>query len=132
MPPVVRLRLWPAPSVTVFAAVSDNALAMTSPELASAPPLVAVVVIAALDRASVEPLSVKVDVWPAEPLLVKDIAMVLIVPMLFVPVVCVVPPKTRPQLFDVVGSVLQLDASDQFPLPPRPDHVVVVGGAAAA
>ena len=129
---MVSLRPWPEPSVTLLAPVRDSALAMVSTELAWAPSLVAVVVIGALDRASVEPLSVKIDVLPAEPSLVKDIAAVPIVPMLFVSIVWVVPPKTKPQLPDVVGSVLQLDAFDQLPLPPLPDHVVMVGGLAAA
>jgi hypothetical protein len=78
----------------------------------------------------VEPLSVNVAVWPTPPLFVNDIVPSVIVPMVFVLVVCVAPPKDRFQVPDVVGIVLQLDEVDQLPEPPPPVHVALPIGAA--
>ena len=104
---------------------SVNALPTVSP---AAPP--AAVVIAELFSASVEPLRMNVPVWPAEPLFVNDIVPSVIVPMVFVLVVCVTPPNTRFHVPDVVGMVLQLDDVDQLPEPPPPVHVALPIGAA--
>ena len=126
---MVRLRLCPPPSVTEFDPESVSAFEIVSP-VAEKTPVVAVVVIAEFDIASVEPLSVKSDVLPAEPLFVNDIVPSVIVPMVFVLVVCVAPPNTRFHESDVVGMVLQLDAVDQLPEPPPPVHVAFPIGAA--
>ena len=69
----------------VFTAVSDKALPTVS---VIVPPLVVpVVVMVAFDSASVDPLRVKVAVWPAESSFVKAIVPSVIVPMVFVLVV---------------------------------------------
>jgi hypothetical protein len=57
--------------------------------------------------------------------LVNDSESTLIVPMLFVPVVCVSPPKTKLHVPDVVGTVLQFAELDQLPLPAPPVHVAL-------
>ena len=123
MPPVVRLRLWPDPRVIVFEPVSVRALATKSSK--ADPAVVAVVTIVALVRASVDPLRVKFAVFPAVPLLVKESASIAIVPMLLELVVRVVPPNTKPQVPDVVGSVDQFAEFDQLASPAPPDHVVI-------
>jgi hypothetical protein len=61
---------------------------------------------------------------------VNDIVPSVIVPMVFVLVVCVAPPKDRFQVPDVVGMVLQLEEVDQLPEPPPPVHVALPMGAA--
>jgi hypothetical protein len=86
---------------------------------------VAVVVIVAFESANVEPLSVKLAFLPAVPLLPNVSEPTVMGPMLLVFVVCVVPPKTKLHVPDVVGNVLQFELVDQFPLPPPPDQVVV-------
>ena len=60
------------------------------------------------DRASVEPLSVNVAVLSAELSFVNDSVPRVIVPMVFVLVVCVAPPKETFQVPEVVGIVVQL------------------------
>ena len=129
MPPVVRLRLCPPPSVTEFEPESVSAFAIVSP-VPGKDAVVAVVVIEPFDSASAEPLSVNVAVWPEVPLFVNDIVPSVIVPMVFVLVVCVAPPKDRFQVPDVVGIVLQLDEVDQLPEPPPPVHVALPMGTA--
>jgi hypothetical protein len=124
------VRLWPDPSDTVFEPVRDNAFAMES--VNALPAVVADVMIVPLESASVDPLSVNDAVLPIEPSFVNDIVPSVIVPMLFVLVVCVVPPKTKPHDPDVVGKVLQFEEVDQLPLPPPPDHVATPIGAATA
>jgi hypothetical protein len=103
--------------------VSDKAL--PTPSVNTLPLVVAVVVIVALESASVEPLNVKFAFLPTVPLLPNVSESTVICPMLFVFVVCVVPPKTRLHDPDVVGNVLQFEAVDQLPLPPPPDQVVI-------
>ena len=122
------VRLWPDPSDAVFEPVRVNAFPMVS--VIAPPAVVAEVMIVPSESASVDPLSVKAVVLPAEPSFVNDIVPSVIVPMLFVFVVCVVPPKTRFHDPDVVGNVLQFEAVDQLPLPPPPDHVATPIGAA--
>lgn len=124
------VRLWPAPSDAVFEPVRDNAFAMES--VNALPAVVADVMIVPLDSASVDPLSVNDAVLPIEPSFVNDIVPSVIVPMLFVFVVCVVPPKIKPQDPEVVGRVVQFEEVDQLPLPPAPDHVATPIGAATA
>jgi hypothetical protein len=102
-------------SVRAFATVSTN----------TDPADVAVVTIVALERARVEPLRVKLAVFPTVPLLVNESRSIVIVPILLVALVCVVPPNTKPQVPDVVGSVDQFVALDQSALPAPPDHVVI-------
>jgi hypothetical protein len=67
---------------------------------------------------------------PDEPSFVNDNVPSVIVPMVFVLVVCVAPPKDRFQVPDVVGIVVQLDEVDQLPEPPPPVHVALPIGAA--
>jgi hypothetical protein len=123
IPPEVRLRLWPDPSVMLLEPVRVRALVTVS--LKADPAVVAVVTIVALERARVEPLRVKDDVFPAVPLFVKEIASIAIVPMLLELVVPVVPPNTKPQVPDVVGSVDQFADCDQLVFAALPDHVVI-------
>ena len=63
------------------------------------------------------------------PLFVNDIVPKVIVPMSFVFVVRVLPPKIRLHVPEVSGTVLQFDAVDQLLLPPPPDHVATPAGA---
>jgi hypothetical protein len=115
--------LCPDPIDAVFEPVSDKRLPTLS--VITLPLAVAVVVIVAFESANVEPLSVKLAFLPAVPLLPNVSESTVIDPMLFVFVVCVVPPKTRLHVPDVVGTVLQFELVDQLALPPPPDQVVV-------
>ena len=121
LPAIVRL--CPDPIDAVFEPVSDKALPTLS--VSALPLVVAVVVIVALESASVEPLSVKFAFLPTVPLLPNVSESTVIGPMLFVFVVCVVPPKTKLHVPEVVGNVLQFELVDQLALPPPPDQVVV-------
>lgn len=121
------VRLCPIPSDAVFEPVSERALPTLS--VNTLPLVVAVVVIVALVSAKVDPLSVKFALFPKVPLLPNVSESTVICPMLFVFVVCVVPPKTRLHVPDVVGNVLQFELVDQLALPPPPDHVVVPAAA---
>jgi hypothetical protein len=115
--------LCPDPIDAVFEPVSDKELPTLS--VNTFPLVVAVVVIVALESANVEPLSVKLAFLPTVPLLPNVSESTVIVPILFVFVVCVVPPKTRLHVPEVVGNVLQFELVDQLALPPPPDQVVV-------
>lgn len=128
LPEIVRL--WPEPKIAALEPVRDNGLPIES--VMALPVVVADMMIEALVSESVEPLSVKVAVLPVEPSFVNDIVPSVISPILFVFVVCVVPPKTRLHAPDVVGKVLQFEAVDQLPLPPPPDHVATPTGPAMA
>jgi len=102
-------------------------LEMESPVAARVPPAATAVVEIVPDvRASVEPLSVKRPVFPAVPSLVNESEFSVIVPIVLVPVVWVVPPKTSAHEPDVVGMTVQFEAFDQLPLPPPPVQVAVV------
>ena len=75
-------------------------------------------------KTRVDPLRLKTEVCPEEPLLVNESVSTVTVPILFVLVVCVVPRNTSPHVSEIDGSVLQLFDADHVP-PPLPDQVVI-------